>query len=343
MSLMTALGLLAALVLVAIAVHGLWSARGGTPRAASPVPAAPAAVDRVEPPLDTVPGPLPPEALRLALRRVPRLDALIDALVTLTLDTPVSGDFLLTHLPDVRRAGSKPVLVEGLDSQSGEWEPLQPGHRYGELLAGVQLANRSGPLNEIEYSEFVQKIQGFAEAVGALPDFPDMLDVVARARELDTFASARDAQLTLTLRSDAVAWSVGYIQQCAARQGFVPGVVPGRLVRPAVEEGDPPLLVLSFDSQAALADDPQKAAVRECQLSLDVPQTAAAAEPFPAWHDAARQLADDMAASLVDDYGEPITLHAFAGIGRELDQLYRQLEARDLAAGSTAARRLFSG
>ena len=46
---------------------------------------------------------------------------------------------------------------------------------------------------------------------------------------------------------------------------------------------------------------------------------------------------------IVDDYGEPITVHAFAAIGKELDQLYAQLDARGLPAGSTAARRLFSG
>jgi ZipA, C-terminal FtsZ-binding domain len=102
------------------------------------------------------------------------------------------------------------------------------------------------------------------------------------------------------------------------------------------------VLVLSYDAQAALAEDPQQAAVRECQLSLDVPQTAAGAEPFPAWHNAARKLADDLAAVVVDDYGEPISVHAFAAIGQELVQLYTQLEARDLAAGSPAARRLFS-
>ena len=38
----------------------------------------------------------------------------------------------------------------------------------------------------------------------------------------------------------------------------------------------------------------------------------------------------------------PITLHAYAAIGHELQQLYRQLEALDLAAGSAASRRLFS-
>jgi hypothetical protein len=330
---------LAAVVVVAIGVQGWWMARGPRPR---PDAAPPVLTERLDPPMDTQPAPPPPEARGLALRRVPRIDALIDVIVPLALEAPASGEFLLSHAPASRRAGSKPFYIEGLDSETGTWEPLQPGHRYGELQAGVQLASRSGPLNEIEYSEFVQKLQAFADAVNALPEVPDMLDVVARARELDHFASPRDAQLTLTLKSEAVAWSLGFIQQCAARHGFVPGAVPGRLVLPAAEEGDPPVLVLSYDAQAALAEDPQQAAVRECQLSLDVPQTAASAEPFPAWHNAARKLADDLAAVVVDDFGEPISVHAFAAIDQELAELYQQLEKRDLAAGSAAARRLFS-
>ncbi len=350
MSLTWALVLLAALVLAAIAAHGAWSARRALPR--RPRGAAPAQDTRTEPSLerfdaadgspDTVPAPAP-EPRPVAPRRQPaRLDALIDALVPLALEAPVTGELVLAHLPPTRRAGTKPFYIEGLDAESGAWETPMPGRHYGELQAGVQLANRSGALNEIEYSEFVQKVQAFAEAVGAMPDFPDMLDVVARARELDAFASEIDAQLTITLRSDAVAWSVGYVQQCAARHGFVPGPVPGRMVLPSAEEGAPPMLVLAYDAQAALADDPQKAAVRECHLSLDVAQTPAAMEPFPAWHHAARSLGDDMAATAVDDFGEPITLHAFAGIGQELQALYAKLESRDLAAGSPAARRLFS-
>jgi hypothetical protein len=73
-----------------------------------------------------------------------------------------------------------------------------------------------------------------------------------------------------------------------------------------------------------------------------VPQTAEAAEPFPAWHQAARLLAADMDATMTDDQGRPITLHAFAAIGEDLATLYAALASRDLAAGSPAARRLFS-
>ena len=283
--------------------------------------------------------------LRAPQRRLPRLDALIDAIVPLAVEAPISGELALAHLPPSRRAGSKPFYVEGLDAESGTWELLSAGRRYGELQAGVQLASRSGPLNEIEYSEFMQKLQAYAEAVGASVDgasAPDMLEVVARARELDGLAGPLDAQLTVTLRTNSVAWSVSYVQQVAARLGFVPGAVPGRLVLPSGEEGAPPMLVLAVDAQAALAEDPQSSAIRDCTLSLDVPQTPAAKEPFPAWHLAARKLSDDLDATLGDDQGQPISLQAFAEIGQELDSLYLRLEALDVPAGSAAARRLFS-
>ena len=245
-------------------------------------------------------------------------------------------------MPTTRRAGGKPFLIEGLNSETGEWEFPSPSQRYGEFQAGVQLANRTGALNEIEYSEFVQKIQVFAEGIGAFAQFPDMLEAVAAARELDAFASQHDAQLAVHLHARAAAWSVGYIQQHAGRHGFVPGVVPGRLVLPSSEEGAPPVLTLTFDSQAALADDPNLSAVRDVTLSFDVPQTEPKAQPFASWRMSAQALATGMDASIVDDNGRPLSTEGFAAIGNELGQLYVALEGRDLAAGSAAARRLFS-
>jgi hypothetical protein len=343
MTLTTALALLGALVLLAVVGHGWWAARRASPRRAEAPGALALPAERIEPGLGAASSepPLPGAELR-ALKRAPRIDALIDAVVPLALEAPASGEMVISHLPATRRAGSKPMLVEGRELPGGEWGAPRAGQRYAELQAGVLLANRSGALNEIEYSEFVQKVQAFADAVGAEPDFPDMLDVVARARELDSLLSPLDAQLTVMLRANSVAWSVAFLQQTAARHGFIAGALPGRLVLPGADDGAPPVLVLAFDAQAALAEDPQSSALRECTLSLDVPQTEEKAEAFPAWLSAARKLADDLDATLVDDRGEPITLHAFAAIGEEIARLYRQLEALDLAAGSPAARRVFS-
>ena len=347
-----ALASLGGVVLAGVIAHGAWQARRAGPKRASErrdEPSASAARDGAEPRLDEgddgsqdgVDAAMP--AVRRLSRRAPlQLDALIDAFASMRLDAPVSGEAIAPHVPSKRHVGSKLVLVEGLQTESGQWEPPAAGSRYGELQAGIQLASRTGALNEIEYSEFVQRIQALSDALGAEADFPDMLDVMARARELDAFAGAHDAQLAVHLRARGAAWSVGYIQQHARRHGFVPGVVPGRLVYPSSEEGAPPVLTLTFDSQAALADEPDLAAVRDVTLAFDVPQTDPQAEPFKAWQAAAQALAVGMDAAIVDDNEEPLSSEGFAAIGAELGQLYAALEAHDLAAGSAAARRLFS-
>jgi hypothetical protein len=169
-----------------------------------------------------------------------------------------------------------------------------------------------------------------------------MLDEVARGKELDQFASEHDAQLGFTLRAKNAAWSPGYVQQNAAKLGFVPGVIPGRLVMPASTAGAPPILVISFDTQAALADDPTQSALREFTLSLDVPQVHRSEQPFVRMRDAAIALAASMEGLICDDKGEVIRVEALDLIGSHLEKLYDILEARDLAAGSPQARRLFS-
>jgi hypothetical protein len=49
-----------------------------------------------------------------------------------------------------------------------------------------------------------------------------------------------------------------------------------------------------------------------------------------------------MDAASVDDLGRPLSPEDFATIGAELGELYDKLAQRDLAAGSAAARQLFS-
>ena len=238
--------------------------------------------------------------------------------------------------------GTKPFHVEGCSELSGEWEPLLAGRRYSAFQAGVQLANRMGPLNEIEFSEFVVKAQAFADAVGGSPSFSDMLEEVARGRELDQFASAHDAQLSVTLMARAAAWSPGYIQQHAARLGFVAGVIPGRMVLPSHVQGLPPVLSLTFDTQAALADDPALSAIRECVLSLDVPQVPRHDQPFARLQQAAQMLAEQMDGVITDGSGQLLGQDVMRQIGQDLEQLYDALDRRELSAGSPQARRLCS-
>ena len=45
----------------------------------------------------------------------------------------------------------------------------------------------------------------------------------------------------ISLVSRGAAWSLGYVQQHAARHGFMVGALPGRLVQPGEDEGAPPV------------------------------------------------------------------------------------------------------
>lgn len=276
------------------------------------------------------------------LRRSVRIDALIDAIATLTPESPVSGDLILQHQGLVRRAGSKPMHVEGFHAGTDAWEVPTPGRRYEEVQVAVQLVNRHGALNEIEFSEFAQKVQTLGETLRALVDLPDMIEAVTRARELDAFCSQHDLQLLVHLHATEASWSLGFLQQCAQRHGFSPGAVAGRMVLMSMEEDAPPVLVLSFDANAALAEDPGEVVIRVATLSLDLPQSPRDAEPFATWQMCANRLAADLGAVLLDDHGNELTLHAFIAIGQELERHYQALAMHELPAGSPAARRLFS-
>ena len=333
------------LVLAGIVAHSAWTSRKNAPRQAAPGPGQkepiPPSLDPAFVDADLEQG----EVVLPTPARKPSMDSLIDVIATLALDPAypvVSGDAAIAAMPATRRAGTKPFSIEGYNLGSQVWETPVAGQRYGGFQAGVQLANRSGALNEIEYSEFVVKTQAFADAINATPEFPEMRDEVARARELDQFASAHDAQLGFTIRARNASWSPGYVQQNAARLGFVAGVIPGRMVLPASVEGLPPLLVLSFDSHAALAEDPDQSAIRELSLHLDVAQVDRAEQPFARMRDAAFALAQGMDGIVTDDNGQPLEARTMEVIGSELEALYNTMEQRDLAAGTPLARRLFS-
>jgi len=360
-SLQVSLAVGGGLILAGVVAHSAWSARKNLPKQATPKVAEPEAAptpgqeenfqlhapdglaerERHEPSFDTDAG-LAALAQFTTPERKPVLDILIDAIAPVTLESPVSGEAALAAMPSTRRVGSKPFGIEGLSVSTGEWEFPAAGHRYSAFQCGVQLANRTGALNAIEYSEFVMKSQAFTDAIGGEVEFAEMQGEVARARELDQFASAHDAQLSFTLRAVKTAWSPGYLQQSAASQGFVPASIAGRMVLPASQPGQGPILGLSFDSQAVMADDPEQSALYELSMSLDVPQVLRSERPFARMCEIAIALAGSMDGVIIDDNAILVRPEAMEAIHADLEQLYDRLDARELSAGSVLGKRLFS-
>lgn len=317
----------------------------GTPPAAQPVEgaAASATAETAAGVAPTVPtANAAPAHQPLPAERKLALDGLIDAIAPIQLEHSVSGEAALHVQPTTRRAGSKPFRIEGLNEATREWESVRAGQRYSAFQAGVQLANRTGALNEIEFSEFAAKAQTFADALNGALELPDMLHEVGRARELDQFASEHDAQLSFMLRARTAAWSPGYVRQHAGALGFVMTNMPGRMMLPSPVPGNYPLLVLAFDAQAAQAADLDRTAFHEVMLSLDVPQVPRTEQPFARLREVAQALCEAMDGVLCDQNGQPLHPQVLEPIAGDLEQLYDQLDQRELSAGSMLARRLFN-
>ncbi|PZX32332.1 conserved hypothetical protein, Cell-division protein ZipA C-terminal domain; putative membrane protein [Cupriavidus phytorum] len=314
--------------------------------AVAPAPAAPA------PAPTPAPAPAPAPALAPApVAAVPDgqpapavVDPLIDCIVPLHLERKASGDRILPLTGRLRRAGTKPVHIEGLRAEANAWEPVTAGHQYEDLQVGVQLANRGGPLNALEFSEFVTAVESLAESLDASADLPDMGETVANARELDAFAAACDVQLGVNVISDGAPWSAAYVQNVATQDGLVLSRDGTRFIRyQANAEGvQRPLFTLQFGDTNFLRDDLTVKAGRQITLLLDVPVADQGAKPFKTVCEYGHTLAQRMGAQLVDDNMRPLTEASFVAIFNQLEALYQKLEARGMPAGSPVALRLFS-
>lgn len=260
------------------------------------------------------------------------VDPLIDCLLPLALEAPVRGDKLLPVLQTLRMVGNKPLHYIGL-AVSGDWEPIAYGGVYTQLQGGVQLASRSTALNELEYSELVTRLRAMADEIGAEPQVPDMIEVMAEARNLHRFVASHDAQLGVNLQSNGAPWAISNLIGALEKQGF--DLRPdGRYVMPDGDGG----FLFSLSTNVTLAEE----TTARLTLLLDVPCVAPARDGFGAMVACAKSLVGRLDATIVDDYNQPLSDAALAEIAKQVQDFYTEMNDADIPAGSTRAMRLFS-
>jgi hypothetical protein len=258
----------------------------------------------------------------------PVLDPRLDCIVAFTLTAPVASERLLTAVSAMRRAGSKPVAFEA-DSGDGRWSvPHAARDAVRRVRAGVLLANRHGPLNAMEFSEFGSAMQSLAGAIGASgTPVPQMAAVLEHARQLDDACARLDAVIGLNIETPT-ALSPGELTALSQGLGLV-------------ERGNNRFAQLGDDGEVlfslALGDRAER-----LTLLLDVPRAPQEEEPWGRMIDCARQCAERTGGKLVDDADRALTVSAVAEVERQLVQRYRSLQEAGLDAGSTAALRVFN-
>lgn len=362
-SLSMSLLLLALAAIALVAAYNYWLGRNRTGRGKGPsvrdAAATAQAAGRSEPSLglERAAGSEEPDAaagMAPAARAPaqPLLDGRTDCIVELALSSLVSGERLNVLASGFRRAGGKPVLVEAArmspppasddeldaDSQAPgpaaadpaaapRWQVPVAGSHFDLVRIGVLLANRNGPLNAMEFSDFVAGVQALADQLSVLVDTPEMGAVLARARELDEVCASLDAQLGIGVDSPE---PLG-VADLARLAGETACVERGnnRYARlgPAGE------VLFSL----ALADAPNR-----LSLLLDVPRAPAAQSPWTEMVACARLCAQRLAGRVVDDAGRPLADAELDRIGQQVAARQERLALIGIDAGSPLALRLFN-
>lgn len=290
-------------------------------------------VRRAEPSLS--PGVLDEPQAAPPARELP-VDERIDCVIPLEPEEPVRGEKILPLLQSLRHVGSKPVyyigLPEGAADDAEAWQAITHGGVYRSLRAGVQLANRSGPLNELEYSEMVMRLRQIGDGIGAEPEVPDMPRVMASARTLFQFVSDHDARLSINVRSKGVPWAVATIVAALERLGFDLRPDGNFVMR------DPDGGILYFISTNVT---PASETTSALTLLLDVPSVSPQRGAFAAMVACAKSLCQRLDGVLVDDSGTALPDPALDEIASQVDEFCGEMQSAGIPAGSVRALRLF--
>ena len=203
------------------------------------------------------------------------------------------------------------------------------------MQLAVLLANRSGPLTAIEWSQAWARAQDMAERFDATIEGPDQQAVLEQGARLDDTCAALDTQVGLTLMLGA-AQPAAEVLSVARDTGFVAD--GNRLAWPA--ENGVTRFTLSRADGAAF--DAGMGGVERLYLLLDVPCAPADSRAFGRMVDVGRDLAARLRAELVDDQGKPLAEGSETVIDERLQVLFEQLEQAGLPAGSERAQRVFA-
>ena len=270
---------------------------------------------------------LPP----VVARELP-VDELIDCIIPLEFDTPIRGEKILTDIAELKYVGKKPVHFIG-QRDDGERDVIATGGAYTTLFAGIQMVSRSGPLNELEYSEFIMKLRAIADNLNAHPDIPDMNKVILHARELHHFVAEHDAQLSVNVAANGAPWALNTLLAALEKMGFDQRP-DGRLMMPDGDGGS--LFTLSTNVGVS------EVLTSRLTLLLDVPCVAPARDSFGAMAACARSLATRLGGTVVDDGNQPISKAALDEIAGQVNEFYGAMAEAQIPAGSLRAQRLFS-
>ncbi len=263
------------------------------------------------------------------------VDPATQAVIDIHFAQPVSTAALHAVIHNLHRVGTKPLRIFAEKEGGGHRMQLRADEHYVSMQLAVVLANRSGPLSDIEWSQLWTLAQSLAERFDGAIEAPEQAQVLEHARKLDAVCAGLDVQVGLVLRLPET-YATADIVRVLKDVGFLSY---GRQLAWMADTGLPRFTVML---DGVHPSELKAEGVNRIDLLLDLPNSPPDDHAFSRMASVGRDLARRLDAVLLDDQGNPVHEQADASIDQQLAQMYEKLDKEGFPASSERAARVFA-
>jgi hypothetical protein len=322
-------------------------------------PAALPAEDRLEPQLEvtalaapaagTAPDATSPLAAAASAPRPPRealaeteFDAVLECVAEIQADRAIP-EAVISELMSKIAACGKPARAAAFNSETQSWEALdrRAGARYTGLKVGLQLVNRSGPVNPAQLAMFSDAVTSTVDKTHARVSVPDAQAALQAARDLDAFCATVDVAIGVNVvAAEGRVFSGTKIRALAEAAGFK--LEPDGVFHFRDEQRRTLFTLDNHEPAPFLPEQIKTLSTGGVTMLLDVPRVADGLDVLEKMIDIARGLASALGGRVVDDNRVELNEPGIARIGQQLSAIRGAMERHGIPAGSPRALRLFS-
>ena len=211
---------------------------------------------------------------------------------------------------------------------------------YLHLKGCLQLADRAGPISEVNLSKFRDLVQDFASQVHAIAECPDIVSTHERALMLDKFCAEVDVMIGINIISKDDGAFVGTkIRALAEASGFrleSDGVFKYR------DDNHHLLFTLSnYELSPFLPENIKTLTTHGVTFLLDVPRVSHGDRVFDQMAHLAKIFSNTLGGIMVDDNRVPLSDSGIQRSKQQLIEIQSVMKNNHISAGSPSALRLF--
>ena len=271
-------------------------------------------------------------------------DSNTNYIVNIRSESPIVNTYIAKLLQRKFDFG-KTVCWLGQHHKNEAWEEITnetnvDSDGYVYLKGCLQLADRSGPISEVNLSKFRDLVQDFASQVHAVAECPDIVSTHEKAVMLDKFCAEVDVMIGINIISKDDGAFVGTkIRALAEASGFrleSDGIFKYR------DDSNHVLFTLSnYESSPFLPENMKSLTTHGVTFLLDVPRVAHGERVFDQMTHLAKIFSNTLGGIMVDDNRVPLSDSGIQRSKQQLIDIQSSMKKNHINAGSPSALRLF--